>query len=423
MHNNMSTTIPYPAPQELIFNQVLERNSESLSKVWSTDSASLYSSWLVASRIEEVFLGMNTTEALAVEAELFSILTTFLQDLGFLILIVVFAWWFVIVTFIGVIPFLCDRIARRFPNHLAMFLILMTLTGLLSATFAIYVGVEYYACPLDQSGGSYGWFNHHSQASLLVFTILSHCLYSFWLTWRILGVVFANNRVSRILHLEAEIPNTLFYKLLIHGSSLGIPGIIVIIFIGIAASSDGYLNIDDLDGIISPGTSYYYVANPRGDGFYVVWIVFTILICAVIIMSVVILVQLVRTSVYLLQYQWRAVCLSVIFVVAYSFYLAYVYVNQDTCEVLFADQEEYVACLSQHPRDANPPCTLEGAPHYNFNMIGSALYFSPCWLYGVMVFLSYKRTWRFWKVLFAEGRVMKVLDRSKSSGSTAWYWS
>ena len=33
----------------------------------------------------------------------------------------------------------------------------MTLTGLLVASFAIYVGVEYYACPLDQSGGSYGF--------------------------------------------------------------------------------------------------------------------------------------------------------------------------------------------------------------------------------------------------------------------------
>tara|TARA_R110002050_G_scaffold66046_2_gene142598 strand:- start:980 stop:1714 length:735 start_codon:yes stop_codon:yes gene_type:complete len=243
-------------------------------------------------------------------------------------------------------------------------------------------------------------------------------MYSFWLTWRILGVVFANTSVSRTLHLKAEIPNTLFYKLLIHGSSLGIPGIIIIIFIGIAASTDQYIGEGNLDGVISPSTAYYYVANPRGDGLYLVWIFFTIIVCAVIIMSIMIIVQLVRTSVYLLQYQWRAVCLSIIFVIAYSFYLAYVYVNQDASVSLTRNQEDYVDCLARHPRDANPPCTLERTPHYNFNMVGSAIYFSPCWLYGVMAFLSYKRTWRFWKVLFTEGRVIKVLERSKTTGTT-----
>lgn len=243
-------------------------------------------------------------------------------------------------------------------------------------------------------------------------------MYSFWLTWRILGVVFANTSISRILHLKAEIPNTILYKLLIHGSSLGIPGIIVIIFIGIAASTDEYLARNDVQGVITPGTTYYYVANPTGDGYYLVWLPFTIIVCTVIIMCVMIVVQLVRTSVYLLQYQWRAVCLSAIFVISYSFYLAYIHVNRDTGKELFATQQDYVTCLALHPRDANPPCTLERAANYDYNMVSNAIYFSPCWLYGVTAFLSYKRTWTFWRVLFTEGRVMKVLDRSKTTGTT-----
>lgn len=77
--------------------------------------------------------------------------------MGFIILITVLAWWSVLVNIVGMTPFLCDPVARRFPNHLPMFIIITTLVGLLSATFAIYVGVDDYICPLDQSGGSYGF--------------------------------------------------------------------------------------------------------------------------------------------------------------------------------------------------------------------------------------------------------------------------
>tara|TARA_R110002050_G_scaffold66046_1_gene142593 strand:- start:17 stop:241 length:225 start_codon:yes stop_codon:yes gene_type:complete len=47
--------------------------------------------------------------------------------------------------------------ARKFPNHLPMFLVVLTLIGALASTFAIYVGLEDYVCPLDKHGESYGF--------------------------------------------------------------------------------------------------------------------------------------------------------------------------------------------------------------------------------------------------------------------------
>jgi hypothetical protein len=264
------------------------------------------------------------------------------------IILVVLAWVSFSISFFGVIPFLFDKHARQFPNHIPLCLILTATVGALIVTWGDYSSAYVpgsFVCNSD-SGVC------QAQALLFVFFIFSSAMYSFWLCYRISYSCYAH--LEWIRERFPNLQNEKNHFVLVHGSTFAVSfGVMLGELVAFQVNSGNIRGFPG--GFCGPNFS---TSNPT---FYIFFIPMLILLFMLLLQLFFIFRRFMLASYVFFLMQFRATFTAIFYLIFLSNFIALVIViaietTGDNADRIHIQATQAYSCAASHPRDFHPPC-------------------------------------------------------------------
>ena len=334
------------------------------------------------------------------------------QDYVIYVLGCIFAFLSLTGAIIGIVPFASDPLARQFPSHLPIFVVLSSIGYSMTTIWSLFGGGKDYVCgDADPGQSEYGAFLSSStaiaQAFFWSFFFIAYTIYGMWMTIRLFCISFQKSRLAILLHIPNDIPQNNVGKVLVHGTAFIIP-LALTIPLAVLASQ---VSLEDNATVAGDDVVLRYIpiytAEPRSSpdsvGYWLIFFPTTLILGVTCILSFLVMIRLWQVELW--KTQWRAMVLSLIFLLTTVLFFTFIYRAMDYEEQLVNAYQADVQCHAMNPREIDPPCGNPYLGDYALAIFALLPLLLSGFLCCAVAFLSNKNVYRFWGGLFVKQEV------------------